>query len=113
MAKSVTVRPVNGAIENTLQGQLESIAPIPAVDPNAGLMAELARLKAENDRLKTATATRLTLKVSDKGALSVYGMGRFPVTLYREQWEKLFAMAEQIKAFISANSHILKTKGDN
>ena len=50
------------------------------------------------------------LKVSEKGALSVYGMGRFPVTLYREQWEKLLAMSDQIKEFILANDQSLKKK---
>jgi hypothetical protein len=48
--------------------------------------------------------------VSEKGALSVYGLGRFPVTLYREQWEKLLGMADQIRQFISENDHQLKKK---
>ena len=48
--------------------------------------------------------------MSEKGAVSVYGMGRFPVTLYKEQWEKLLAMSDQIKAFISENATRLKTK---
>jgi hypothetical protein len=50
------------------------------------------------------------MKVSEKGALSVYGMGRFPVTLYKEQWLRLLAMAEDIKAFIEANNDHLKSK---
>jgi len=50
------------------------------------------------------------MKVSEKGALSVYGMGRFPVTLYKEQWLRLLAMAEAIKAFIEAHDAQLKTK---
>jgi hypothetical protein len=50
------------------------------------------------------------LKVSQKGAVSVYGLGRFPVTLYKEQWEKLLATAESIKAFIAENDHLLKKK---
>jgi hypothetical protein len=50
------------------------------------------------------------MKVSEKGALSVYGMGRFPVTLYKEQWLRLLAMADEIKAFIAANDASLKTK---
>jgi hypothetical protein len=52
----------------------------------------------------------MSLKVSEKGALSVYGLGRFPVTLYREQWEKLLAMADQIRQFIQDNTHLLKKK---
>ncbi len=75
------------------------------------LRAELERLKAENESLKKGRAGGgVSLKVSEKGAVSVYGMGRFPVTLYKEQWEKLLAMSDQIKAFISENSHLLKTK---
>ncbi|MGH8218975.1 MAG: hypothetical protein ACREUT_10490 [Steroidobacteraceae bacterium] len=75
------------------------------------LQAELERLRAENERLKRSTGHgRLTMKVSEKGALSVYGMGRFPVTLYKEQWLRLLAMADEIKAFIEANGESLKTK---
>jgi hypothetical protein len=52
----------------------------------------------------------VSLKVSEKGGLSVYGLGRFPVTLYRDQWTKLLDMAEDIRAFIRANESGLKTK---
>jgi hypothetical protein len=72
--------------------------------------AEIERLRAENERLKRGRDARLTMKVSEKGALSVYGMGRFPVTLYKEQWLRLLAMAEDIKAFIEANNNNLKSK---
>lgn len=75
------------------------------------LKAELERLKAENEALKkTNRPGTLSMKVSEKGALSVYGMGRFPVTLYKEQWLKLLAIADDIKKFISDNDHKLKTK---
>lgn len=76
------------------------------------LRAELERLKAENEALKSAKPARgtLTMKVSDKGALSVYGMGRFPVTLYKEQWLKLLAISDDIKKFIEENDSRLKTK---
>ncbi len=50
------------------------------------------------------------LKVSEKGGVSVYGLGRFPVTLYREQWEKLLSMADEIREFIGQNQVRLKTK---
>ena len=50
------------------------------------------------------------MKVSEKGALSVYGMGRFPVTLYKEQWLKLLDMSDEIRAFIGANEAQLKAK---
>ena len=69
------------------------------------MKAQIERLSAENERLK-----KPTLKVSEKGALSVYGMGRFPVTLYREQWEKLLGMSDQIRAFIQQNDASLKKK---
>ena len=74
------------------------------------LEAEVARLRAENEALKRPERGRLSLKVSEKGALSVYGMGRFPVTLYKEQWLRLLAIAEDIKAFIAANDERLKAK---
>ena len=72
--------------------------------------AEIERLRAENERLKKNKHAALAMKVSEKGALSVYGMGRFPVTLYKEQWLRLLAMAEDIKAFIAANNDNLKSK---
>ncbi len=71
---------------------------------------ELERLRAENAALKKTSAKGLSLKVSEKGALSVYGLGRFPVTLYKEQWKKLLDMADDIRAFITANDAQLKTK---
>jgi hypothetical protein len=74
------------------------------------MKAEIERLRAENENLKKPARGVLSLKVSEKGALSVYGMGRFPVTLYREQWEKLLAMSDQIKEFIQANDQTLKKK---
>jgi hypothetical protein len=71
---------------------------------------ELERLRAENAALKKTSAKGLSLKISEKGGLSVYGLGRFPVTLYKEQWTKLLDMAEDIRAFIKANDAQLKTK---
>jgi len=74
------------------------------------MKSELERLRAENQALKKTSAKGLSLKVSEKGALSVYGLGRFPVTLYKEQWNKLLDMSEDIRAFIQANDAALKTK---
>src|SRR2546423_8917434 len=74
------------------------------------LQAEIERLRAENENLKKPARGQTSLKVSEKGALSVYGMGRFPVTLYREQWEKLLSMSDQIRQFIQENDHLLKKK---
>ena len=75
------------------------------------LKAELERLRQENAALKKGAATGITMKVSEKGGLSVYGMGRFPITLYKEQWSKLLDMSDAIRAFIAANADKLKDKG--
>jgi uncharacterized coiled-coil DUF342 family protein len=74
------------------------------------LKAELERLKAENEQLKNQLSRAVSLKVSEKGGVSVYGLGRFPVTLYKEQWTKLLSMADEIRAFIKENDARLKAK---
>jgi hypothetical protein len=74
------------------------------------LKAEIERLRAENEKLKKPSRGQTSLKVSEKGGLSVYGLGRFPVTLYREQWEKLLGMSDDIRAFIQENDEALKKK---
>lgn len=75
------------------------------------LKAELERLRAENESLKQGPRRgSLSLKISEKGALSVYGLGRFPVTLYKEQWLKLLGISDDIKKFIEDNNQSLKTK---
>lgn len=76
------------------------------------LKAELERLKAENERLKAGRTRTTGLKVSEKGGVSVYGLGRFPVTLYKEQWMKLLDMADENRAFMKDNDARLKTKGE-
>jgi hypothetical protein len=76
------------------------------------LKAELERLKAENEQLKSQRGRSVGLKVSEKGGVSVYGLGRFPVTLYKEQWGKLLDMSDEIRAFIRENEPKLKAKGD-
>ena len=76
------------------------------------LKAELERLKAENERLKSRQTKGVSLKVSEKGGVSVYGLGRFPVTLYKEQWARLLDMADDIRAFIRENDSKLKAKGE-
>lgn len=73
--------------------------------------AELERLRAENEALKAKVTRPTSIKVSEKGGVSVYGLGRFPVTLYKEQWLKLLAMADDIKRFIAENESRLKVKG--
>ena len=74
------------------------------------LRAELARLQQENAALKQGAAKGISMKVSEKGGLSIYGLGRFPVTLYKEQWTRLLDMADDIRKFIVANDSTLKTK---
>ncbi|MFN2427540.1 MAG: hypothetical protein ABR587_13950 [Candidatus Binatia bacterium] len=75
-------------------------------------IAELARLRAENEALKKSAAKpgSISFKVSEKGGVSVYGMGRFPVTLYVEQWETLLGRADDLRAFIDAHRDQLKKK---
>jgi hypothetical protein len=75
------------------------------------MQAELERLRAENEALKKGGPKGLSLKVSQKGGVSVYGLGRFPVTLYKEQWLKLLDMTDEIRQFIADNEDKLKTKG--
>jgi hypothetical protein len=74
------------------------------------LKAEIERLRGENAALKKGATSDIRMKVSEKGGVSVYGMGRFPVTLYKEQWLKLLDMSDDIRAFIAANETELKTK---
>jgi hypothetical protein len=71
---------------------------------------ELDRLRAENAALKKTSAKGISMKVSEKGGLSIYGLGRFPITLYKEQWTKLLDMSDDIRAFLKANDAQLKTK---
>ena len=72
---------------------------------------ELERLRAENEALKsTRRAGTLSFRVSGKGAVSVYGLGRFPVTLYQEQWDRLLAASDELRVFIDANRSQLKKK---
>ena len=77
---------------------------------NQDVQEELERLRAENEALKRRTSRGVSLKVSEKGGVSVYGLGRFPVTLYKEQWSRLLDMADDIRAFIRENDSKLKAK---
>ena len=74
------------------------------------LKAELERLRNENAALKKGAASGIRMKVSEKGGVSIYGMGRFPVTLYKEQWLKLLDMSDDIRTFILENEGQLKKK---
>jgi hypothetical protein len=85
---------------------------VPGTMSDDDMKSELERLRAENERLKQKSNRATSLKVSEKGGVSVYCLGRFPVTLYKEQWTKLLDMADEIRAFIKENESRLKTKGD-
>jgi hypothetical protein len=74
------------------------------------LRTEVERLRSENEALKKGAARAVSLKVSEKGGVSVYGLGRFPITLYQEQWLKLLDMAEEIRSFIATHKSELKAK---
>jgi hypothetical protein len=74
------------------------------------LRTELEKLRAENEALKRSSSKGLSLRVSEKGAVSVYGLGRFPVTLYKEQWLRLLDMGDDIRGFIKQNEAQLKSK---
>ena len=81
--------------------------------PNLQQENDMLKLKLEQMNALLAAASKpkaLTLKVSEKGALSVYGLGRFPITLYRGQMERLLAHAPTITAFIATNSSLFATK---
>jgi hypothetical protein len=74
---------------------------------------ELARLRAENKTLKAAAQAKITLKVAKKGGVSLYGMGRFPITLYKTQWEQVLGMKDTIEAFIADNAAKLSKGKDD
>ena len=74
------------------------------------LKTELERLRAENAALKSRTSRGVSIRVSEKGGVSVYGLGRFPVTLYKEQWVRLLDMADDLRAFIREHDSELKAK---
>ena len=84
-----------------------TVRPMPTEDE---LRAELERLRAENEALRNRRTGAVSMKVSEKGGVSVYGLGRFPVTLYQEQWTKLLDMADQIRAFIRDHQGELKKR---
>jgi len=75
------------------------------------LRRELERLKAENEALRSRGQRATRLQVSEKGGVSLYGMRRFPITFYQEEWDRILAMADEIRAFIRANQGQLKKRG--
>ena len=79
-------------------------------DQDDDLRAELARLRAENEALKSKEARGLRLQVSAKHGVSLYGIRRFPVTFYADEWEKILGMADEIRAFLRERAAELKRK---
>lgn len=71
---------------------------------------ELERLRAENEALKAKGTKELRLKVSEKGGVSLYGIRRFPITFYADEWDTVLGMSEQIKSFIRENEADLKRR---
>ncbi len=74
------------------------------------LQAEVARLRAENEALKAKQSQQTRLQVSQKGAVSVYGIRRFPITFYAEEWDTVLGMADEVRAFIKENEGDLKRR---
>lgn len=74
------------------------------------LRQELERLRAENEALKAKTTKELRLKVSEKGGVSVYGIRRFPITFYADEWDILLGMSDQIQTFIREHEGELKRR---
>jgi hypothetical protein len=80
-------------------------------DTDNSLRAELERLRSENEALKAKKTRALSLKISEKGAISVYGLrAQWPVTLYREEMERMLDFAPTIQEFIKANAGKLSNK---
>jgi len=74
------------------------------------MRAELERLRAENAALKESKEKALRLKVSEKGGVSLYGIRRFPITFYADEWDTVLGMSDEIRAFIRENESSLKRK---
>lgn len=116
LARPLQLPPV-GPQRHPVAGTTESpMPPKSPADTLAEMSKKLAQLEAENEALKKAKIAnngRLTLKVSELGALSVYGMGRFPTTLYAAQWEALLAKGSEVQAFIVAHKAEFATGKDD
>lgn len=104
------VRPVAAVNAATNKQAHKPERECPMTQVNQTIEQELAQLRAENARLKANKATTTGIKVSSKGGISVYGLGRFPVTLYASQWTELFNKAPEIQEFMKANSTLLAVK---
>ncbi|MCP3984539.1 MAG: hypothetical protein GY723_09115 [bacterium] len=77
---------------------------------DADLQSEIERLRAENEALKANEKKALRLQVSQKGAVSLYGIRRFPITFYADEWDTVLSMSDDIRAFIAEHESELKRK---
>jgi len=111
MSATMTMVADNAAVEPAGIGDVQPGVAL-AGDSTAILLAELARLKAENERLKVQGQRKLALRVSEKKALAIYGLGRFPVTLYKGQWKRLLAAVPEIQQFLKDHDGELEDKGE-
>lgn len=89
---------------------MSTVHSMTAEERTSFLEAQIAKLMEDNAKLRSAKQGKLTLKVSKAGGVSVYGMGKWPVTLYKGQWQRLLASAGEIEAFIEANEDLLSVK---
>jgi len=95
-------------INDDLKRELERLQAEVTPGNNGDMNAELERLRAENKKLKQTKSDNITFKVGQKGGMSMYGLGRFPVTLYKSQWVLLLDAADKIKEFLKNHDHELK-----
>ncbi len=100
---------VNGKV-NTPASAPVSVQPAQPEMTREQMLAEIERLRNSNAELAKKKERQVTLKVSEKGAVSLYGLGRFPITLYKEQWNAVLNLAEDIKSFIQENENLLSEK---
>lgn len=102
---TITLDDVGKTVPVVVSGAPQSQAPSHE-ERMAFLEREVQRLAAENARMADMRTRGVSMKVSEKGALSLYGLGRFPITAYAETWTKILAMADQIRDFIKGNTRV-------
>jgi hypothetical protein len=94
--------------DNDLEEELERLEGVSGGNSDGDMQSELERLRAENEALKKTKSNNITFKVGQKGGMSMYGLGRFPVTLYKSQWLILLDATDKIKEFLKDHEHELK-----
>ena len=94
--------------DNDLEEELERLEGASGSNSDGDMQSELERLRAENEALKKTKSNSITFKVGQKGGMSMYGLGRFPVTLYKSQWLILLDATDKIREFLKSHDHELK-----